>query len=432
VRAVVCGPKGAGKSTLVRLLVNTLQAATRASVGLLDADCGAPEVTPPGLVSLSLLARPLLGPPAARLGGSDAPLPLETRFIGDTSPSADPGAYAGALAALLATWHAQPAPQPHQGAQPAPLVVNTLGWVRGLGLELLCGLLRSAAPTHVIQLRPPGGGGPGGMPRGVFWAPSPVMMQQRAPGDAMAPCRVIELCAPAAGGDGSGGGGVLDDAPREPPDASASQAPQRRSAADARALLWVAWAHTACRDDVDAHAAAADARWAALLSPDGAGEAAAFSTVASALSAARPFSVPVGSLRVLALHASVAPHDALRLLNGALVALLPRDVDTDAEASAMQQRPSAPLISAAAPRCLGVALVRSVDATAGVLYLLTPVSAAHAAATVALAVGKLELPPALLSAPLQSAPYVTPWALPPDGSGGAAMRSRNNLLRGGA
>jgi hypothetical protein len=426
--AVVCGPKGAGKSTLVRLLVNTLQAATRAPVGLLDADCGAPEVTPPGLVSLSLLARPLLGPPAARLGGSDAPLPLEARFIGDTSPAADPSAYAAALAALLATWHAQPAAQqPHGGGAgaPAPLVVNTLGWVRGLGLELLCGLLRGAAPTHVIQLRPPGGGGPGGMPRGMFWAPPSLMMQQQAPGDAMAQCRVIELCAPAAGG--GGGGGVVDDVGEAPPEASASQAPQRRNAADARALLWVAWAHAACRDDDDAaHAAAADARWAALLSPDGAGEAATFSSVAGALSCARPFAVPCASLRVTALHASVAPHDALRLLNGALVALLPRDDEAEA------QRHGAPHIPAAAPRCLGVALVRSVDAAAGVLYLLTPVPAARAAAAVALAVGKLELPPALLSAPLQSAPYVTPWALPPDGSGGAAMRSRNNLLRGGA
>ena len=50
---VVCGPKGAGKSTLTRLLVNTLLSATQHAVGLLDADCGAPEVTPPGLVSLS-------------------------------------------------------------------------------------------------------------------------------------------------------------------------------------------------------------------------------------------------------------------------------------------------------------------------------------------------------------------------------------------
>jgi polynucleotide 5'-hydroxyl-kinase GRC3/NOL9 len=410
--AVVVGPKGAGKSTLARLLLNTLQAATQRPVGLLDADCGAPELTPPGLVSLALLSRPLLGAPAARLGTAAAPRPLHSRFVGDTSPASDPAAYAAAVAALLRAWHAQPggaaAAGSAQGAvPPAPLVINTLGWLRGMGLDLLAGLLRAAAPTHVLQLRPAGSGGgerSTGMPRGVFWAPA-----QAPPGvPPPPPCCVIELASPlAAGGEGA-----------------EAAAPARRSAADARTLLWAAWAHAASSAGGDETPAACDARWAALLSPDGAGEAAALSGVAAALAAARPFAVPFAALRCAALHAAVAPRDALRLLNGALVALVAPADASDASLDAAAD--------AAAPRCLGLALVRSVDAAAGVLYLLTAVAPAEAARAVALAVGRLELPAALLAAPAHASPYLTPWALPPDGSGGAAMRSRNNLLRSNA
>ena len=54
-----------------------------------------------------------------------------------------------------------------------------------------------------------------------------------------------------------------------------------------------------------------------------------------------------------------------------------------------------------------------------------------AARCTALALGRLELPPALLATPQHAAPYLTAWALAPEGSGGATMRSRNNIQRGG-
>jgi polynucleotide 5'-hydroxyl-kinase GRC3/NOL9 len=379
--AVVCGPKGAGKSTLTRLLVNTLQSATQRAVGLLDADCGAPEVTPPGVVSLSLLDRPLLGPPAARLGASDAPQPLECRFVGDTSPASDPAAYAAALDALLTAWSGAAGPA-------APLVINTMGWVRGLGLELLAGLLRSCSPTHMLYIRAPGSSPDdrsAGVPKALFWA---LQADASAP-----PCRVLELAAPARS------------APAEPGAAADGvHAPQRRSAADARALLWAAWAYAAC-EPAEAHS------WAAMPSPGGAGEAAAFAFVAAALSAAKPYALPVASVRCRLLHGAVPASDAFRVLNGAIVAHVADD--------------------SAGSRCLGLGLVRSVDAAAGVLHLLTPLPPAVAASTTALVVGRLELPAALLAAPLHASPYLTSWALAPEGSGGAAMRSRNNLQRGG-
>ena len=384
--AVVCGPKGAGKSTLTRLLVNTLQSATKRAVGLLDADCGAPEVTPPGLVSLSLLDRPLLGPPAARLGAPDAPTPLECRFLGDISPASDPGAYAAAVHSLQAAWGGAARP----ASAHTPLVINTMGWVRGLGLELLAELLRGSAPTHLLYIRASGSSPDdrsAGVPRTLFWA-----LQACSEADANAPpCRVLELAAAARGVAVEG---VAD---------AAQHMPQRRSATDARALLWAAWAYAACEP-------AAAYRWATMLAPGGAGEASAFAFVAAALTAAKPYSLPISSVRCRLLHGDVPANDALRVLNGSLVALV-------AEV-------------AAGSRCLGLGLVRSVDATAGMLHLLTPLPPGSASAVTTLVAGRLELPAALLTAPLHASPYLTAWALAQEGSGGAAMRSRNNLQRG--
>lgn len=58
----VCGAKGVGKSSLGRLLVNQLLN-QHPVVAYMDTDCGQPELTPPGMVSLTLLEQPLVGPP---------------------------------------------------------------------------------------------------------------------------------------------------------------------------------------------------------------------------------------------------------------------------------------------------------------------------------------------------------------------------------
>lgn len=63
---VLAGPKGAGKSSLARLLVNRLLN-NHPVVAYLDTDCGQPELTPPGMMSVTLLTQPLLGPPSTHL-----------------------------------------------------------------------------------------------------------------------------------------------------------------------------------------------------------------------------------------------------------------------------------------------------------------------------------------------------------------------------
>ena len=134
---VVVGAKGAGKSTFVRQLLNGLGRAA-----LLELDVGQPSVGPPACLSLRVLDGPLLAPPhlcARELGD------VKRRyFFGDNTPRDDPGGYLDAAAALHGLWLSELAPEG------VPLVVNTCGWVTGLGAELLANLIRALRPTHVF------------------------------------------------------------------------------------------------------------------------------------------------------------------------------------------------------------------------------------------------------------------------------------------
>lgn len=120
-RVLACGPKGVGKSTITRLLVNWLLA-THKRVVLVDLDVGQPELTPPGpcsrsgcphslssltqccslralicagMVALHVLTSPLLGPPHTHLMQ-----PSAAYYVGAVSPKDDPPLYVAAGRAL--------------------------------------------------------------------------------------------------------------------------------------------------------------------------------------------------------------------------------------------------------------------------------------------------------------------------------------------
>jgi hypothetical protein len=93
---------------------------------------------------------------------------------GDTSSQSEPGRYLQALQALVQRYSALTAADVATagtvtaaaaagGREPLqvlpPLVINTPGWVTGLGLDLLAEVLRCAAPTHGEGTAPERGGG---------------------------------------------------------------------------------------------------------------------------------------------------------------------------------------------------------------------------------------------------------------------------------
>nr|CCA14231.1 conserved hypothetical protein [Albugo laibachii Nc14] len=140
-KIVVCGAKGVGKSTFCRYLINQLLS-EHPVVAFLDTDLGQPELTPPGLVSLHGLTTPLLGP-----GFTTMRMPLRSYFCGNNNPSNDPLYYLKAVKNLLQVY------MKNWGSQQSiPLVINTDGWIKSMGHDLLCNIIEEVNPHHIVQL----------------------------------------------------------------------------------------------------------------------------------------------------------------------------------------------------------------------------------------------------------------------------------------
>ncbi|KAJ3371388.1 Polynucleotide 5'-hydroxyl-kinase nol9 [Allomyces arbusculus] len=146
--AMAIGAKGHGKSTLNRMLVNVLLS-TFSQVAFLDMDPGQAEFTEPGVLGLTVVDFPVLGP--GYLYRPARPL-LAEQFLGAVTPQACPDIYLQHVRTLVAAYRAYAAEAWAKERRVVPLVVNTLGWVRGFGFELLKEALAEVAPTHVLHL----------------------------------------------------------------------------------------------------------------------------------------------------------------------------------------------------------------------------------------------------------------------------------------
>lgn len=150
---VVKGPKKSGKSTFARTLLNRLLAKFQ-RVAYLECDVGQSEFTPGGLVALNVIDSPVFGPPFTH-----PTLPYRAHYVGATSPRCSPAHYLAAVQALLETYKLE-----IQTSMPddesidtritdvTPLVVNTMGWTKGLGADLNAKIEELAENTHVFEI----------------------------------------------------------------------------------------------------------------------------------------------------------------------------------------------------------------------------------------------------------------------------------------
>ncbi|KAJ1817138.1 Polynucleotide 5'-hydroxyl-kinase grc3 [Coemansia sp. RSA 2675] len=165
---VVAGTQGQGKSTFSRLLLNRM-ISRYGRIFYMETDLGQSELSPPGALTLTMLTDPLLGPPFTHSGATEA---YHAVYIGVTTPKNDPDRYVAAIKRLTAvyrdhitTLRMQLALAGGDGDKPAyasstadldrqviPLVVNTQGWLKGLGLDLHYSLCESVKPTNYVQL----------------------------------------------------------------------------------------------------------------------------------------------------------------------------------------------------------------------------------------------------------------------------------------
>ncbi|KAJ8047129.1 Polynucleotide 5'-hydroxyl-kinase NOL9 [Holothuria leucospilota] len=136
---VICGHQGSGKSTFSRNLVNCFLNETDA-ICYIEADTGQSELTPSCLLSLHYLTEPLLGTPFVHQRQ-----PAKMFFFGSNETKKSPDLYLEMLAALH-QYYTETFPS-------KPLVVNTNGWVTGLGACLLTDMLHIMKPTQIVLLK---------------------------------------------------------------------------------------------------------------------------------------------------------------------------------------------------------------------------------------------------------------------------------------
>ncbi|KAJ3915295.1 hypothetical protein F5877DRAFT_48865 [Lentinula edodes] len=126
---LIKGPKKVGKSSFARTLVNRLLSQHN-TLAYLDLDPGQSEFTPAGLIALTLVSDPVLGPP-----WTHPSVPLRAHFIGAFSPKGCPGLYVEGVRDLVRFWGEEVCWG--GGKSAIPLVVNTMGWAKGLGVDLM-------------------------------------------------------------------------------------------------------------------------------------------------------------------------------------------------------------------------------------------------------------------------------------------------------
>uniref|UniRef100_A0A672HW74 Polynucleotide 5'-hydroxyl-kinase NOL9 n=1 Tax=Salarias fasciatus TaxID=181472 RepID=A0A672HW74_SALFA len=134
---LVCGAKNVGKSTFIRILINTLLNHTT-SVDYLEGDLGQTEFTPAGCLSLTSVKEPLLGPPFTHQHS-----PEHMVYYGQSSCESDLDRY---LESLKSLWRRR------SQSRDAAVVINTMGWVKGFGFQLLVDMIRFFPVSHVLQL----------------------------------------------------------------------------------------------------------------------------------------------------------------------------------------------------------------------------------------------------------------------------------------
>lgn len=140
-KVFVIGGKGVGKSTLLRYLINS-NLAKCGKFLLIDLDIGQPEVFLPQTVSATVITEPILGP-----GFLLNVKPAKSFLYGDINVLPSPMKYLKCVLAL----HAFCANDPELSG--IPWIVNTMGYTRGLGDELICSILKIFQPTDVIQIQ---------------------------------------------------------------------------------------------------------------------------------------------------------------------------------------------------------------------------------------------------------------------------------------
>lgn len=118
----------------------------------METDVGQTEFSPAGIIALHVLDSPILGPPFTHQNIASK----RSHYFGAATARDDPNYYMRIVRQLISTW------KRHYNEQldidlidQVPLVVNTHGWLKGLGYDLLVGIIDMVGPTNVFATQGP-------------------------------------------------------------------------------------------------------------------------------------------------------------------------------------------------------------------------------------------------------------------------------------
>jgi len=154
---LVKGPRNAGKSTFARMLLNQLITKYR-RVAFLECDLGQSEFTPGGMVALNVLDQPVFGP-----SFTHPSIPYAAHYIGAASPRSSPSHYLESIQALVQLYNVEihqadlangddDSAAPDRLSDVIPLVVNTMGWTKGLGADISRKIEELVGPSEIFEL----------------------------------------------------------------------------------------------------------------------------------------------------------------------------------------------------------------------------------------------------------------------------------------
>jgi polynucleotide 5'-hydroxyl-kinase GRC3/NOL9 len=380
-----CGGKGAGKSTFSRYLVNRLLSSPRrCPLAYIETDVGQSEFTPSGIVSLHIMSPTvgssyLLGPASTHLRE-----PLLSFYVGDVTPKTRPSLYMAMIRKLLDEYQ-QIAPDYIEFGG-MPLIVNTHGWVQGMGLDLIHAVASYARPTDIIKFE-------SSNPRKQFTTPmgvteSPEQRKTPPPPTIHIVTPFEEICSDVSVSSSSSPSSL----------SSSSFRPSRPTASAQRTMRMVQYfvrnrlSHGSGKEEVaeeseeEKEEKSIDAHRSLSYNAD---------VLASEL----PYRIGFHKMYVHAVHASTLPdEEVLATINGSIVGLCCVDELTVAAATTVTATARPRMLRGATPiaPCRGLGIVRSIDSHKRLLYVITPIPLASLRDVNLLMRGNIQLPSELL------------------------------------
>eukprot|EP00040_Diaphanoeca_grandis_P015044 m.76554 g.76554 ORF g.76554 m.76554 type:complete len:665 (-) comp24911_c0_seq1:46-2040(-) len=363
---MVVGGKNTGKSSAVQWTINRLLQ-TNEEVAVLDADIGQAEFTPAGQVSLSVVTEPVFGSAYTHLK-----TPLFARFVGANTPLQDPRGFLQSVFTMFDKYILACSTR----STPLPLVINSQGWVKGLGFLLLLDMIRYISPSVIFNIEAESAG------RNIGTL-SPLPTNSVYIGDAPSPSPFHrQIFTPLAAPHIFCVKTVAD--------------LSKTSLMDAKGLRAISLMIYLCNTG------------RASLLP---------------VSMQLPYAVPWKSVSTQFIANDVAPNEMLRVLDASVVALLGKIDDPSEETSEDEglqiER-----------NLLGYAIIRAIDVKNQTFFVNTPVSPSLLPEVEVMMKGDGEVPSVMLiQGNHKSAPYLTYEFSSTQVTGGKVRKTRTNLVR---